>query len=191
MLVSLLPFSFCFDRSTKYLVSFVSFSLFFNIFQNKFFCFPLIYYLVFWCSLLAEKSPCSKFHFDRSHSYADVSRFFFSTCWLSFHVSTPLCVPYWCSLSLCPPSSLLLSFLLLPNTSFKKKKKTFLSLLVIVAKPSCFFSVSFFSFPFLISLCETPSVRGFQWLPAERAQAWCQRCGTNRCGEVFVLVWTR
>ena len=27
----------------------------------------------------------------------------------------------------------------------------------------------------------------FQWLPAERAQAWCQRCGTNRSGEVFEL----
>ena len=33
--------------------------------------------------------------------------------------------------------------------------------------------------------------RGFQWPPAERAQAWCQRCGTNRCGDVFVLIWTR
>ena len=26
---------------------------------------------------------------------------------------------------------------------------------------------------------------------AERAQARCQRCGTNRCGEVVVLIWTR
>ena len=38
---------------------------------------------------------------------------------------------------------------------------------------------------------ERGGCRGFQWLPAERAQAQCQRCGTNRCGKVFVLIWTR
>ena len=32
--------------------------------------------------------------------------------------------------------------------------------------------------------------RGFQWPAAERAQAWCQRCGTNRCGKLFGLIWT-
>ena len=26
---------------------------------------------------------------------------------------------------------------------------------------------------------------GLQWLVAERAQAWCQRCGTNLCGKAF------
>ena len=32
--------------------------------------------------------------------------------------------------------------------------------------------------------------RAFQWPAAERAQAWCQRCGTNRCGKVFGFTWT-
>ena len=40
----------------------------------------------------------------------------------SFHVSTPLYVPSWCSLSLCPPSSLLLSFFCCQTLFFKKKK---------------------------------------------------------------------
>ena len=30
---------------------------------------------------------------------------------------------------------------------------------------------------------------GPQWLVAERAQAWCQRCGTNICGKVFGFIW--
>ena len=25
----------------------------------------------------------------------------------------------------------------------------------------------------------------------EGLRQWCQRCGTNRCGKVFVLIWTR
>ena len=33
--------------------------------------------------------------------------------------------------------------------------------------------------------------RGFQWPAAEKAQAWCQRFGTNRCVKVFGLIWTR
>ena len=31
----------------------------------------------------------------------------------------------------------------------------------------------------------------FQWPAAERAQAWCRRCGRDRCGKLFCLVWTR
>ena len=30
---------------------------------------------------------------------------------------------------------------------------------------------------------------GLQWLVAERAQAWCQRCGTNLCAKEFGLTW--
>ena len=33
--------------------------------------------------------------------------------------------------------------------------------------------------------------RGFQWPAAEKAQAWCQRCGKNHCVKVFGLIWTR
>ena len=33
--------------------------------------------------------------------------------------------------------------------------------------------------------------RGFQWPAAERAQACCQRCGTNSCVKVFGLIGTR
>ena len=64
----------------------------------------------FWYSLLIKKSPCSNFHFDRPHSETYVSRFFFHLLTL-FFMFPLLCmyVPSRCSLSLCPPSSLLLS----------------------------------------------------------------------------------
>ena len=38
---------------------------------------------------------------------------------------------------------------------------------------------------------ETCSGIGLEWLVAERAQAWCQRCGTSLCGKVFGPVWIR
>ena len=64
MLVSFLPFSFCF-------VLIVS-----NIFQNKF-LFLWTFNLIFGFPYYQKKSPCSNFHFDRAHSYTFISRFFF------------------------------------------------------------------------------------------------------------------
>ena len=64
MLVSFLPFSFCF-------VLIVS-----NIFQNKF-LFLWTFNLIFGFPCYQKKSPCSNFHFDRAHSYTFISRFFF------------------------------------------------------------------------------------------------------------------
>ena len=143
-----LPFSFCFDLFQQN-ISFLSHSHCFQHFQKQNPFSPDIW-SHFWYSLLTKKSPCSNFHFDRSHSYTYVSRFFFYlltllSCFHSF-VCTLLMFP----LSLSTFLIVTLLFLL-PNTFFKKKKH---SLPFIVGKPSCFFSVSFVISSFL-SFCET------------------------------------
>ena len=139
MLVSFLPFSFCFDLfQQKYLFS-VSFSLFstFSKKQIPFFSRHLVSFLVF---LANKKTSCSNFHFDRPHSNTYFSRCFFYQ--LTLFMFPLLCMyPPDCSLSLCPPSSLLLSFFLVAKHFLKKKN---FSLPFIFARPSCFFSVSFF-----------------------------------------------
>ena len=152
MLVSFLPFFLLFrSLSTKYLVFLVSFSLFSTFSKtNSFFSGHLISFLVF---LANKKSPCSNFHFDRPHSYTNVSRFF-------FHLLTLFMFPLLCMyppdvLSLCPPSSLLLSFFCCQTLLSKKKKlfspcyccKTFVLLFSLL-----------YHFPLFISFCETPSV---------------------------------
>ena len=38
-----------------------------------------------------------------------------------------------------------------------------------------------------LTICSRPFVDCFYWPAAERAQAWCQRCGTNRSGKEFGL----
>ena len=138
MLVSFLPFSFCFDLFQQNISFLLSHSpCFSTFFQNK--SFFLLIFFSFLVFIESGKSPCSNFHFDRPHSNTYVSRFFFYLLTL-FMFSTPLYVPSWYSLSLCPPSSLLLSFFFVAK-HFEKKKK--LSLTFIVPRPSCFFSVSF------------------------------------------------
>ena len=112
--------------STKYLVSLVSFSLFFfNFFQSKF-PFHLWNLLSFLLAFLVNKNfPCPHFFpFYLPHSQPYVSRFFFSLFWLS-SCFLSLYVPSWWSLS----SSTLLMFTLLfflLNT-FSKTKIPFLS----------------------------------------------------------------
>ena len=73
--------------STKYLVSFAH-SHGFQHFQKPIPFSPDIW-SHFWYSLVTKKSPCSNFHFDRSHSYTYVSRFF-------FHLLTLFMFPLLC-----------------------------------------------------------------------------------------------
>ena len=136
--------------STKYLVSFVSFSLFPTFSKtNSFFSGHLISFLVF---LANKKNSQFKIPFWSSSFLFLCFSFLFPSV-DSFHVSTPWYVPSWCSLSLCPPSSLLLSLFCCQNFS---KKKTFLSLLLLENLRASFQSP--LSFPLFISFSETPSV---------------------------------
>ena len=128
--VCLCLFRFCHFPSVS--ISFNKISRFFClvlfVFQHflktkSFFSWYLISFLVF---LVSGISPCSNLHFDRPHSYTFVSRFFFSFCWLSFHVSCPLYVYSRCFLSW---STLLVVTLLFFVAKHFFSKKNFLSLL--------------------------------------------------------------
>ena len=103
-----------------------------------------------------KNSPCSNFHFYLPPSYPYVSRFFFSICWLSFHVSSPCMYPLMFPLYV-HTSSLLLYFFVAQHLFFSK------NIFSLPLKFFCktFIHVSFwypFSLPFFISFCKTPSV---------------------------------
>ena len=144
--------------STKYLVSFVSFSFCFQHFQKQIPFSPDIW-SHFWYSLLTRKSTCSKFHFDRRHSKTKISRFFFRL--LTLFMFPLLCV-YPPDVPSVHPPHCYSPFFLLPNTFFKKKNFSLpFSLPFIVVKPLCFFSVSFIISSFHLSLwnpfsCSSP-----------------------------------